>query len=272
MIQFEYVVVNDQKVKAGYKLHRGDVITIVRTERDEQFADQVTVIHETDSILVLSKPAGMLTHSKGAFNPEFTVADFIAPKVAFGTEDTNSRAGIVHRLDRQTSGVLIAAKTPESAEYLQRQFEQRQVRKVYVGVVDGVPKEDSYDITGAVGRSTSNPKRMTITESGKPAHTIMHVVHRDTDDRRSVVVFLPETGRTHQLRLHCSDIGFPLVGDSLYSGGSDGDTGRFLLHAYSLSLSTEPEASPQQFVADVPEDMALYIDEATRQAIHRHTQ
>ncbi len=260
MIKHGYVQLNGSTPKAGQKLSVGDQVDLELPEVDTSFEGRVGLIFESDDVMVMNKPAGMLAHSKGAFNPEYTIADFIAPNVDFVEKGQNNRAGIVHRLDRYTSGVIIAAKNKVAMEELQTQFANRQTQKFYLGITSGLLSEDKYLLEGKIGRSTSNPKSMTVTETGKPATTKVYVVDRDEAADQTYVLLQPQTGRTHQLRVHLAELGYPLLGDTLYRGQGDKDSGRFMLHAYQLSLKQPGQAVISNFVAELPDDMSSYND------------
>ena len=262
MIRGSFVHVNESDVKPGAKLTAGDEITIMWPEVDRSYADSVQILYDDDDVLVCNKPAGMLTHSKGAFNPEYSFADFIASFVDFPESDEpNTRAGVVHRLDRHTSGVLVAAKHPEALKTLQKQFESRTAHKTYVAVIEGRLNESVLRIDIPLDRDRKNPKRRAPSADGKEA--ITNVADLAQIDDVSLVALKPVTGRTHQLRVHLSHIGHPIFNDVLY-GAREQDLGeRFLLHAYSLEIVL-PNGNQQTFVAPMPEDMSSYITDEDR--------
>lgn len=227
------VLVNGSSVPERYKIRPGDVITI---EFDFEQAAQIPkislpILYEDESCIVIDKPSGILTHSKGAFNPEATVATFIADKLT-GFDTTDSRAGIVHRLDRATSGVILCAKTPEALTWFQTQFSKRNVKKTYYAVIAGEidPPEAVIDIP--IGRNPRNPKAFYATIHGKPARTHYRTVKSGTG--YSLIELKPETGRTHQLRVHLQHLKHPIVGDNFY-GGEPAD--RLYLHARELEIT-----------------------------------
>ena len=221
-----------------------DVIAIDIPERADTSAQTLPILYIDDDVIVIDKPTGILTHSKGALNEEFTVADFFRrySEVAL---DTN-RPGIVHRLDRDTSGVMIGARTPEAFTLLKAQFADRKAKKTYAAVVAGRPAHDSAQIDLPIGRNPSAPSTFRVDASGKPAITDYEVV--SSGAHRSLLTLRPQTGRTHQLRVHLHYLGTPIVGDRVYSGQP---ADRLYLHASELEV-TKPGGQRQTFVSPVP--------------------
>lgn len=187
------------------------------------------IIYIDDNVIVINKPAGILTHSKGALNEEFTVADFFRRYTTWGLDTT--RPGIIHRLDRDTSGVLIGARNEEAADALRKQFADRLVKKKYIAVVSGHPKIPAATIDIPIARNQAAPSTFKTDPKGKPAQTTYATVAQN--DHESLLTLSPRTGRTHQLRVHMNHIGTPIVGDRVY--GVVGD--RLFLHAFSLEVT-----------------------------------
>ena len=244
-------------VKSGAVQVNGQVITSPKTEIEtadeitvelpEQTADatDIPVLYEDEDIVVINKPAGVLTHAKGGISQEHTVADMLQPLTTFAS-DTN-RAGIVHRLDRETSGVLVGARTPAAAEFLQKQFAQRTTKKTYIAIVEGAPKHTEALIDLPIGRSPAKPSTFRVDPKGKSAQTTYYVL--DVQNDKSLVKLQPKTGRTHQLRVHMAHIGHPIVGDIVYGKSAQ----RMFLHAYQLEL-TAPNGERMTFTAPIPEE------------------
>lgn len=238
--------VNGLGCKAGYKLRAGDSIDIDYDESELDNLPQIDipVLYEDDNCIVLNKPAGVLTHALGKHGNEASVASFLRDKVAGLDGD---RAGIVHRLDRATSGVIIGAKNQETLSMLQKQFALRKVKKTYVAVVDGLPDPYEALIDMPIARNPKAPATFRVGPNGKPAKTHYKVVR--PGEQYSLVELKPETGRTHQLRVHMAKVGHPIVGDPLYGGGNYGD--QLFLHALSLEI-TIPGGERKTFVAPLP--------------------
>lgn len=246
LIEDGKVTVNGEAVtKAGYKLRAGDNISVdYQPEQDLKIEDiTLEVLYEDDDCLVIDKPVGVLVHSKGAFNPEGTVASFLRKYVnGIGGE----RAGIVHRLDRATSGVMICAKTPEALSWLQKQFSSRRVKKTYAAVISGQIEPSHAIIDMPIERNPKRPQTFRVGVNGKPSITEYRVVDRGKN--HSLLMLSPQTGRTHQLRVHLSNQGHPIVGDTLYSGEP---ADRLYLHAESLEI-TLPNRERKTFHVPVP--------------------
>lgn len=249
-------------VEAGYVMVNGEVEKSVKRSLGED--DEVTtdvpaapdhsdktlpVVYQDDNVVVINKPIGVLTHSKGALNDEFTVAEFFRPLTTYHA-DTN-RPGIVHRLDRDTSGLLIGARNDEAASLLGRQFSDRKVKKTYYAVVQGSPKQPEALIDLPIGRNPKEPSSFRVDPSGKAAQTYYKVVGQANG--RSLIELRPTTGRTHQLRVHMAHIGTPIVGDRVYGKPAD----RLYLHAAQLEI-TIPTSDRRTFTADLPVEFEEY--------------
>jgi 23S rRNA pseudouridine1911/1915/1917 synthase len=224
------VLVNGQPAtKAGHRLHTDDQIEITYAPGTLLVPDiELEILYEDKHCVVINKPPGVLTHSKGVFNPEATVATWLSHRVK---GMIGERAGIVHRLDRATSGVMICAKTPEALSWLQKQFSQRKTKKTYQAVVQGLPQPQQAIIDMPIERNPRKPQTFRVGSNGKTAQTEYLVLRSNAG--YSLLELKPVTGRTHQLRVHLSHIHHPIVGDTLY----DGETAdRLYLHAASLEI------------------------------------
>lgn len=210
------------------------------------------VIYEDGDCVVINKPTGLLSHSKGAFNPEPSVATWLHNKITDENlldEDKdllNNRAGIVHRLDRATSGVMICAKTLSAQKYLQKQFAARRVQKTYLAVINGQLDPPSAVIDLPIERNPKKPATFRVGANGKSAQTRYETL--SFNGHYSQVMLSPKTGRTHQLRVHLKYLGRPIVGDSFYGGES---FGRLMLHAWKLSINL-PNGQAKVFTSEQP--------------------
>ena len=193
------------------------------------------VIYEDDDVIVMNKPAGLLSEPRGQYCPEKTLADF---------------GYIAHRLDRDTSGVVILAKTEEIQHFLKKQFQDRTVHKTYVAVVCGRPKLDEARIDLPLIRDLKRPTTFRVDANGKEAETFYKVLK--TNDMYSMVELKPTTGRTHQLRVHMKYLGHPILGDPVY-GTEKAD--RLYLHARELEI-TLPSGERKTFKAKVPKEFS----------------
>ena len=246
-IKAGHVRVNDEEViQPKYEIRDTDTVAMIPPEKSSFDGQELPILYIDDNVIVINKPAGILTHSKGVMNDEFTAADFFRRYTTNGLETT--RPGIVHRLDRDTSGVMIGARNDETALLLKKQFADRKVKKRYVAVVDGVPKTEEAVIDLPIGRNPSAPSTFRIDPSGKTAQTTYRVVA--STETQSLVLLQPKTGRTHQLRVHLQYINTPINGDRVY-GRPSKTAQRLFLHAYSLEL-TLPDSKRTVFSAPVP--------------------
>jgi 23S rRNA pseudouridine1911/1915/1917 synthase len=240
------ILVNGKPAKPGFKLRDSDVVTV---NYDESILDTVPdidlpVLYEDAECVVIIKPAGVLTHVQGEFVPEATVASFLKNR---GKDIAGERAGIVHRLDRATSGVMIGAKTQHALQMLQQQFADREAHKTYIAVVQGRLKQPEAVIDMPIERNPKAPATHRVGTNGKNAITQYKVLQET--DKYSLVELYPKTGRTHQLRVHLAHLGHPIVGDPLYGKGKYGD--RLYLHAAKLEL-TLPDGERRTFEAPLP--------------------
>ena len=253
----QHILANGSPAKPAYKLHASDIVEVdevlLKTTPDKI---SLPIIYEDDDVMVIDKPAGMLTHSKGALNLEASVASFIEDKLTDKSLIGN-RAGIVHRLDRATSGVIITAKRAEAHRWLQKQFSLRKVKKTYLAVIQGELTPQNAVIDVPIARNPKKPQTFWASSSGKPAQTEYKVldVVKDKDKYYSILELKPTTGRTHQLRVHLAYIGHPILGDRVY-----GQTGDLLyLHALSLEI-TLPNRQRMTFTSPIPEHIAKFIN------------
>lgn len=252
-IKAGYVSVNSKVVTTPkFEVDETDEIALNLPEKEQTDVD-LPILYEDDDVIVVNKPSGLLTHAKGGLSDEPTVAEIIRPKTSFATD--TDRPGIVHRLDRDTSGLLIIAKNPESAAHLQRQFAERTAKKTYIAITDGKPKLNAAKIDLPIGRNPSAPSTFRIDPNGKPAQTTYHVLAEN--DAQSLVELKPTTGRTHQLRVHLAHLNAPILGDRVYGKSSDC---RMMLHAQKLDI-TLPSGERKVFEAAIPDEFKRFFPE-----------
>ncbi len=260
-------------IKTGVAMVNGEVVT--RPARSISEADNVIfqpppapdegewlagfsryVIYADDNVIVVNKPAGMLVHAKGGIAKELTVADYVRSQFnpdELADNADNNRLGIVHRLDRATSGVMICARNLATASYLSRQFAERKAKKVYLALVSSLPGHSAARINLPIRRSRRAPSTFVVDGNGKVAITD-YTVQKEYPDGRALLELRPLTGRTHQLRVHLAHLGCPIVGDAVYGHAHYGD--RLMLHAYRLEISIPGQdgAERRTFTAPLPAD------------------
>lgn len=244
-IKLGRVKVNGEtKLSPKFEVTENDHIAVDVPTLKSFDGDTLPIIYIDDNVVVIDKPAGILTHAKGVLNEEFTVAEFFRRYSSYNID--SNRPGVVHRLDRDTSGVMIGARNEETAQLLQKQFADRKAKKQYVAVVSGHPKQDAAMIDLPIGRNPTAPSTFKVDAGGKDAQTTYKVIGRNQS--LSMVLLKPRTGRTHQLRVHMHYIGTPIVGDRVY-GGDEAD--RLYLHAKSLEV-TLPGGERKVFESQLP--------------------
>ena len=251
LFESEDVLLNDKVTKPGIKVRLGDNIRIDLLPLEITIADiDLPILYEDDDVLVVNKPAGVISHARGRYFDEPSVASFVRQKVA---ELTGERSGIVHRLDRATSGVMVCAKNPESLSFLQKQFSDRKTKKTYMAVVVGSMPTETGQIDMPIARNPVKPVTFHVDPSGKDSVTNYRVISRH--GIYTLLELIPVTGRTHQLRVHLTHLKHPIIGDELYSGEP---AERLMLHAFSLEIML-PNKELVTFKAPLPDEFNKYI-------------
>ncbi len=251
-IKSGHVAVNGATIiSPRFEVTPNDIINIATPKLPDFSKMTLPLIYKDDNVIVINKPIGILTHSKGALVEEFSVADFFKQYSEVGL-NTN-RPGIVHRLDRDTSGVMIGARTESAAQLLKRQFSDRKAKKNYIAVLSGHLKEKDAVVDLPIERNPSAPSTFRVDSNGRSAVTHFRVLAENTYE--SLVELRPVTGRTHQLRVHMSYLGAPIKGDRVY--GREGD--RLYLHAQKLEI-TIPPSDRRIFEAPLPPEFLTGFD------------
>lgn len=208
------IVLNEGIARPGRTLNPGDRIAYVPDPRPEpRVSDRWSILYEDNSLLAIRKPANLPVHPSGRYFRNTLLLQLLESR---GEDLDSTPLRIVHRLDRETSGVILFGKSREAAAGLAGQFENREVAKRYLAIVHGVPSADRFLVDGRIGRDSASPvrKAMTVIESGRPARTGVHVLRRGPE--HSLIVARPYTGRLHQIRVHLRHAGHPIVGDKVY--------------------------------------------------------
>ena len=265
LIDEENISVNGKKTKPSYKVQENDVIEVEeeKPKEIELKAQEIPleILYEDDDIIVVNKPKGMVVHPANG-NPDGTLVNAIMAicKDSLSGIGGEIRPGIVHRLDKDTSGALIIAKNDKAHINMSEQIKNHEVEKTYIALVKGIVKENEATINMPIGRSTKDRKKMAVNKNGKNAVTHFKVLERFNN--YTLLEVKIETGRTHQIRVHLTEIGYPIVGDGVYSNGKNewGIQGQ-CLHAKSLKFK-HPITGKDLFIeAPLPEYFDKIISE-----------
>ena len=256
LIEENHILVNSKQQKVSYKVKMGDIITIEQpTPKEIELKAEnipIDIIYEDDNIIVVNKPKGMVVHPANG-NPNGTLVNAIMAicKDSLSGIGGEIRPGIVHRLDKDTSGLLIIAKNDEAHVNMSEQIKNHEVKKTYIALVRGVIKENEATIDMPIGRSQSDRKKMVVNKNGKNAVTHIKVLKRY--EKYTLLEINIETGRTHQIRVHLSHIGYPIVGDYTYSNGKNefGIIGQ-CLHAKRLEFKHPITQKEMKLEAPLP--------------------
>lgn len=265
LIEEGSILVNGQKKKISYKVQIGDSIEInipEAKETDIKAEDiPLKIVYEDSDIIVVNKPKGMVVHPANG-NPDGTLVNAIMNicKGSLSGIGGEIRPGIVHRLDKDTSGLLIVAKNDLAHINMSTQIKNREVKKIYIALVKGNINENEATINMPIGRSTKDRKKMAVRKEGKEAVTHFKVLKRYGD--YTLLKIKIDTGRTHQIRVHMAEIGHPVVGDMVYSKGKNefGVEGQ-MLHATSLDFKHPITGKEMHLEADLPEYFKNVLNE-----------
>lgn len=221
MIKNKEVLVNNAFQKTSYVLKLGDEIIVDEKEKNIEILPEnipIEVLYEDENMAVINKPSGMITHPTEQ-ETEHTLVNALLYKFSDNLSDLNGvfRRGIVHRLDRNTSGLLMIAKNNKTHEYLAEKIKNREIEKRYLAIAKGVFEKDEGVIDFPIGRNKKNPQKMAIAEDGKPSLTEYKVLERFSDC--TYLELNLKTGRTHQIRVHLSSINHPILNDTMYGAG-----------------------------------------------------
>ena len=261
MIVQGHVTVDEAPAKPSLKLQAGQVIGVtVPDPAPSRLVPQqidLQVVYQDSDILVVDKPAGLVVHP-GPGHPDQTLANAVLA-LCPGMEGTGGimRPGIAHRLDKDTSGLIVVAKNEASHDYLAAQFKDRRVTKAYLAVVHGRLDPPEAIIEAPIGRDPRNRKRMAVVASGREAST-RYRAESYLDGFTAVEIF-PSTGRTHQIRVHMASMGHPLVGDSTYGKGHP-LLGRHFLHASLLGFRLPETGEYREFTSDLPQELRGFLE------------
>lgn len=266
MVKTGKILVNGKQEKASYKTTVGDVITL-----EEEIPEEIElkpqempldIIYEDEDMLVINKEKGIVVHP-GNGNPDGTLANAVMAKCKGSLSGIGGkiRPGIVHRIDKDTSGLIIVAKNDTAHLNLSKQIQDRKVKKTYIALVRGVIKENEATINMPIARSKTDRKKMAVDKNGKNAITHFKVLGR-FKEKYTLLQINIETGRTHQIRVHLSYIGFPIIGDNVYSNGkNEWNVEGQCLHAWKIEFKHPITNEKMELEAEIPEYFKNIIEE-----------
>jgi len=252
--------------KAGQSLESGSNVTVripppaPTTLIPEDIP--LNIVFEDDDLIVINKPAGMVVHPAAGHSSGTLVNAVLGYDPDLEGIGGEERPGVVHRLDKETSGLILLAKNERAHRWLQDQFRLRKVEKTYLALVDGKPPSPSGRVEAFIGRDPKQRKKMAIVSENKGRESISNYKTVEVFDKHTLLEFHPQTGRTHQIRLHCAFLKCPIVGDKVYGRkNSTIELGRHFLHAYRLRIILPNEIEPIQFEAPLPEELERVLND-----------
>ncbi len=256
-----HITLDGAKAKPATRLREGQLVNIVVPKPSDSglvpYPIELDILSEDQEILVINKPAGLATHPSPG-HPSRTLANAIlAHDPSLEGIGGEIRPGIVHRLDKDTSGLLVVAKNEKAHRYLSNQFKARTVSKRYLALVVHNPNLEHAVIDAPIGRHPIDRKRMAIVSSGRDAITEYTVIKNYLG--HSLLDVRPKTGRTHQIRVHLASIGHPVSGDSIY-GRYSPELDRHFLHAYLLGFRHPKNQEPVEFRQELPDELRTFLD------------
>jgi 23S rRNA pseudouridine1911/1915/1917 synthase len=266
LIRDGLVQVNGKAVtKTGLKLETGASVRvqIPPTAPSELIGENIPldIVFENQDVVVINKPAGMVVHPAAGHQTGTLVHAMLGydPEMeGVGGED---RPGVVHRLDKDTSGLILLAKNDAAHHWLEEQFRLRKVQKTYLALVDGKPPTPSGRVEASIGRDPGSRKKMAIVPAGKGRDAVSEYKTLESFPHHTLLEFHPLTGRTHQIRVHCAFLGCPIVGDRVYGWKKPSlPLDRHFLHASRLRLTLPGEDQPREFEAPLPAELQAALD------------
>lgn len=255
--------------KAGQSLESGSTVTvrIPPTAPTELLHEEIPldIVFENDDLIVINKPAGMVVHPAAGHSSGTLVNAVLGYDPGLEGIGGEERPGVVHRLDKATSGLILMAKNERAHRWLQDQFRLRKVDKTYLALVDSKPPTPTGRVEAYIGRDPKQRKKMAIVSENKGREAISEYKTLEEFDKHTLLEFHPHTGRTHQIRLHCAFLKCPIVGDEVYGRKTSTiEIGRHFLHAFRLKITLPNEKEPREFEAPVPEELVNVLNSLRR--------
>lgn len=260
MLEIECILVNDKPVKASYKIKENDKITIVKEYVEDILLTPekmpLDIIYESENVIVVNKPSGLVVHP-GSGNKEHTLVNGLLYHTNL-SEGEENRPGIVHRIDKDTSGLMLVAKNNEAHQVLADDFKNKRVERKYIALVKGILKSNNIVIDAPIGRDEKNRKKMCVTDKNSK-HAVTRVKVLKRYDKYTLIECVLETGRTHQIRVHMAYIGYPLFNDPVYGKEEIKGFGQFL-HSHEITFEEPITKEKLHFEVPLPEVFQNFLD------------
>ena len=259
LIKTNNILVNGKETKNSYKLEPSDIIDITFVKEENRVKGEdipLNIVYEDDDIIVVNKPSGMVVHPSVG-NTSKTLVNALVNYSKLSSINGDYRPGIIHRIDKDTSGLLLVAKNDKSHLFLQEELKLRKIKRIYIALVSGVIKHDTGEIDAPIGRDKNDRKKMAVT-SNNSKEAVTHFKVLDRYKNSTLIECKLDTGRTHQIRVHMKYIGHPLVNDPVYSKGKNIDNYGQMLHATSLSF-IHPTTKKEMTFKVEPDDEFKHI-------------
>ncbi len=265
LIEDGLVTVDGAATDAARKVRPGDEIVVrippARPATIEAEQIPLAIVYEDADVIVIDKPAGLVAHPAAGHARGTLVNAVLAHAPEMQGVGGEARPGIVHRLDKDTSGLIVVAKRDAAHRELQSQFKARSVKKMYIALVEGRLEPAEGVVDAPIARDRVHRKRMAVALDGRPARTRYKVIRDWRLNKYTLLEVYPETGRTHQIRVHFAWLGHPLVGDSVYGNKKSSlPIGRHFLHAASLTLRLPSSGEERTFTSPLPEELAHVLE------------
>lgn len=260
MLETEYILVNDKPVKTSYKIKENDKIAIVKEYvEDIPLTPEkmpLDIVYESENVIVVNKPSGLVVHP-GSGNKEHTLVNGLLYHTNL-SEGEENRPGIVHRIDKDTSGLMLVAKNNEAHQILADDFKNKRVERKYIALVKGILQNNNIVIDAPIGRDEKNRKKMCVTDKNSK-HAVTRVKVLKRYDKYTLIECVLETGRTHQIRVHMAYIGYPLFNDPVYGKEEIKGFGQFL-HSHEVTFEEPITKEKLHFEVPLPEVFQNFLD------------
>jgi 23S rRNA pseudouridine1911/1915/1917 synthase len=255
LIEDSKLLINESKIKPSYKVKVGDLIEILEVDFTEREITptkmDLDIVYEDDDLLVVNKPSGLVVHPAPGHYQDTLVNGLMYHMTSLSNLNGNTRPGIVHRIDKDTSGLLMVAKNNKAHMILSEELKKKKTKREYIALVEGVIKNMRGKINAPIGRSKNNRLKMDVIASGKTAVTHFEVL--ETFEENTLIKCVLETGRTHQIRVHMAYIKHPIVGDFIYGSSKVNEFGQYL-HAKTLGFTHPTKKEFMQFDSELPKE------------------